>query len=94
MDAEKLLMTAADLLVERGKGYDLGKERSMARTVAMFNVATGRDLSEIDGWLFMQCLKIIRQQTAAGYHADSYADEIAYVALKAEAASNAGGVSE
>lgn len=43
------------------------------------------DLSESEGWLFMQILKDIRQwQNPGRYHADSAEDCIAYAALKAE----------
>lgn len=71
---------------ERGKDYDGGRERSMAQIVGAFNCITGSKLTEIQGWLFMQCVKLVRQQNAKGFHQDSYVDDVAYAALKTEAA--------
>ena len=42
--AESFMEEAARLLVERGKEYDSSRgERSMAKTVALFNLRTGKD---------------------------------------------------
>lgn len=84
--AEDFLKKAERLLDERGKGYDKGKERSMGKAVAMFNIATGKNITVAQGWLLMQLVKIVRQNTAEGFHRDSYEDDISYSALKAEAA--------
>jgi hypothetical protein len=84
--AAEMLGRAAALLHERGQSYDKPQgERSMARTVSAFNTITGRDLTEAEGWLFMQQLKQVRLFTRSGYHADSAEDNIAYAALMAEA---------
>ena len=84
--AAEMLGRAAALLHERGQSYDKPQgERSMARTVSAFNAITGRDLTEAEGWLFMQQLKQVRLFTRSGYHADSAEDNIAYAALMAEA---------
>ncbi|MBD3814902.1 MAG: hypothetical protein IE913_00245 [Halothiobacillus sp.] len=87
--ASDLLTRAAQLLDERGKEYDdqAGRqERSMGKTVAAFNVITGRDLREAEGWLLLQLLKDVRQwSNPARLHKDSAEDSIAYAALKAEA---------
>lgn len=84
--AAEMLGRAAALVHERGQNYDKPHgERSMGRTVAAFNAITGRDLSEAEGWLFMQQLKQVRLFTRSGYHADSAEDNIAYAALMAEA---------
>lgn len=86
--AAEMLGRAAALLHERGQNYDKPEgERSMGRTVAAFNAITGRDLSEAEGWLFMQQLKQVRLFTRSGYHVDSAEDNIAYAALMAEAKS-------
>jgi hypothetical protein len=87
MRAPDLLAKAAELMIERGRTYDAeeGGERSMSKTVAAFNVITGRDLTEAEGWLLMQVLKDVRLFTRETYHADSAEDCIAYAALKAEA---------
>lgn len=71
---------------DRAKTYDKDgtAERSMARTVAVFNQITGHDLNEADGWTFMVLLKMVRQQQAPAYHRDSAEDAFAYMALLAE----------
>lgn len=84
--APELLGRAAALMHERGQTYDApAGERSMGKTVASFNAITGRDLTESEGWLFMQQLKAVRGFTRSAYHADSFEDNIAYAALMAEA---------
>jgi len=84
--AAEMLGRSGALLHERGQSYDKPQgERSMARTVSAFNAITGRDLTEAEGWLFMQQLKQVRLFTRSGYHADSAEDNIAYAALMAEA---------
>jgi len=90
ISAIEFLERAADLMLERGQEYDTPEgERSMARTVAAFNVLTGNILSEQDGWLFMLLLKLARQQQSETWHQDSSEDAIAYAALMAEAWQNA-----
>ena len=86
--AEEILQQSLDLLKERGKDYDSGRERSMLKIVKLFNIITSHDLNETDGWLFMQLLKIVRQNTNTTTHVDSYLDDVAYSALKAESALN------
>jgi hypothetical protein len=60
-------------------------ERSMRRTVTMFNAMTGHKLSERDGWMFMVCLKAARAQFGE-LQADDYTDGAAYFGLAGEAA--------
>lgn len=84
--ASELLGRAAALMHERGQTYDEPEgERSMGKVVAAFNAITGRDLSESEGWMFMQQVKLVRLFTRSDYHADSAEDNIAYAALLAEA---------
>jgi hypothetical protein len=84
--APELLGRAAALMHERGQTYDEPEgERSMGKVVAAFNAITGRDLSESEGWMFMQQVKLVRLFTRSDYHADSAEDNIAYAALLAEA---------
>jgi hypothetical protein len=84
--APELLKRAADIMEERGRQYDKPEgERSMGAAVAAFNIITGHELSEAEGWLLLQVLKDVRQWQRPGYHADSAEDCIAYAALKAEA---------
>ena len=90
ISAIEFLERAADLMLERGLEYDKQDgERSMAQTVAAFNVMTGNILSEQDGWLFMLVLKLVRQQQSDQWHQDSSEDAIAYAALMAESWANA-----
>ena len=86
--AIKALQDAAKIMEERGKQYDTeGGERSMAACVTMFNAATKHDLTESEGWLLMECLKLVRLFQRPGYHEDSAHDNIAYAALLAESKS-------
>ena len=84
----EFLQKAVDLQQERAKSYDVGGtmagERSMGRTVQAFNIITGHTLRESDGWLLLQLLKDVRDQTN-GPHMDSLEDCVSYAALKAEA---------
>jgi hypothetical protein len=57
----------------------------MGPAVAAFNIITGRDLQESEGWLLLQILKDVRDRQRAEPHRDSLEDNIAYSALKAEA---------
>ena len=86
--AQQLLKDAATIMDQRAKQYDApGGERSMGKTVAMFNLATGRDMTEVEGWFFMECLKNVRYfQNPKVPHEDSVKDKIAYAALFGEAA--------
>jgi hypothetical protein len=84
--APDLLNKAASIMASRAKEYDQPEgERSAARIVAAFNAITGHQLTESQGWLFLQILKQVRLFSAAGFHADSADDNIAYAALLAEA---------
>jgi hypothetical protein len=84
--ASELLGRAATLMHERGQTYDeLEGERSMGKIVVAFNAITGRDLTESEGCMFMQQVKLVRLFTRSDYHADSAEDNIAYAALLAEA---------
>jgi len=88
MKADEYLEKARDLMIERGKDYDQPQgERSMSKATAAFNIITGKDISEPEGWLFMQILKDVRQWQKEGFHQDSAEDCIAYAALKAESLS-------
>lgn len=84
--ATNFLREAAARMDDRAVEYDKpGGERSMRATVAAFAAITGHDLTESEGFLFMECLKNVRLFSAAGFHRDSAEDGIAYGALKAEA---------
>ena len=87
--AEDLLDEVSSILEERGKVYDTteesGRERSMEKTVALFNLRTGLKLTETQGWIFMGYLKDVRQDAAGGKHRDSAIDKVSYALLEAEA---------
>lgn len=86
MRSNDFLQAAIDVQNQRATEYDQPEgERSMGRTVQAFNAITGRELTEAEGWLFMQVLKDVRQWSAKGYHHDSALDGVSYSALKAEA---------
>ncbi len=65
-------------------------ERSMARTVAAFNAVYGTNLTETQGWNFMELLKMARSSQGA-YVADDFDDKVAYAALAAECEAGARG---
>ena len=89
--APDLLDKAAGHIRERAATYDSpGGERSMAKTVALFNLHHDTALTEAQGWHFMQILKDVRLFSAKGYHADSAEDGIAYKALMSEAKAKEG----
>jgi hypothetical protein len=83
--APDLLQAALQHMKDRAATYDQeGGERSMGRVVNAFNTITGRDLQEHEGWLLMVLLKLVRDQSAPGGHADSQEDAISYTALYSE----------
>lgn len=91
---ESLLRQAAQTIAARGAERDTAgagqqQERSMAATVAAFNSIEGTQLTERQGWAFMQTLKLVRASATARngrYNADDYLDGAAYAALGAECA--------
>jgi len=84
--ASDILNAAAEHMKERASIYDQPQgERSISKTVTMFNTLTGAGLTDEQGWLFMVCLKMVRAQQGR-YRADSYEDGAAYFALAGESA--------
>ena len=89
--AVETLRRAADLIEQRGKQRDSDTgERSMARTVAAFNAIYGTNLTETQGWHFVELLKMARSSQGA-YVADDFDDKVAYAALAAECEAGARG---
>lgn len=84
---DKILGEAVKTLQQRGTDYDgkgyQGGERSMAQTVAIFKEFTGIQLSELDGWRFLMCLKMARSTTGKP-KVDTYVDLAAYAGLAGE----------
>lgn len=85
-DAATVLKEASALVGQRGAERDKPDgERSMLATVKAFNAITGHQLTETDGWHFMELLKMARAY-GGSYRQDDYDDKTAYSALAAEAA--------
>ena len=84
--APGILAAAARHMHDRAATYDKPQgERSMAQTVAIFNLFHGTAISETQGWHFMQILKDVRLfSNISAPHRDSIDDGVAYAALKGE----------
>jgi hypothetical protein len=84
---DRILDDAAKTLRQRGTDYDgkgyQGGERSMAQTVELFKAFTGIEISELDGWRFLLCLKLARSTTGKP-KLDTYVDLAGYAALAGE----------
>lgn len=86
LTADEIVMSAAIAMKERAALRDkVGGERSMQKTVEIFNTIRNRGLSEEDGWWFMVALKIARSQQG-NFHADDYVDLAGYAGLAGECA--------
>lgn len=81
--APDYLLEAAAAMGDRAKERDTEQERSMAKTVAMFNTLFGATMTEAQGWSFMVLLKMVRG-VQGNFRADDFVDAAAYVALWAE----------
>lgn len=77
------LDSAISTISQRAASRDQDHERSMARTVDVFNAITGMSLSELDGWKFMIALKLARSAQGS-FHEDDYVDLCGYAALAGE----------
>lgn len=85
MKAFEYCKNAATTMEQRGKenGYDgANEERSANQIAAVFNALTGRDLTEQEAWVFMICLKLVRQTRK--HQEDNIVDLVAYAALLGE----------
>ena len=82
MNASDILRKAADTIDERAKERGETSERSIKRTVEMFNAQWDTNLTEQQGWSFMQHLKAARN--ISGHKDDDLVDKVAYAALEAE----------
>ncbi len=87
--AHEHLRQAGEEMQKRSQLYGCqGGERSMAKTVAIFEAITGIKLTEEQGNKFMISLKLARSENRA-YNGDNYVDGCAYFALAGEEAFNA-----
>lgn len=78
---------AAAEMKDRAASRDCDGERSMERTVKAFNAMFGKDLTTVQGWQFMELLKMARSVGGA-YREDDFVDGVAYAALAGEAAAD------
>ena len=85
-DAQHFLEAAKGHLGARAVTYDKPTgERSMERTVKVFAALTDIQLTEEQGYLFMEVLKQVRSLQGK-FKADNYEDLAGYAALRGEAA--------
>lgn len=82
MNASDILRKAADTIDARAQERGEESERSISLTVKMFNSQWGTNLTEQQGWSFMQHLKAARN--ISGHKDDDLIDKVAYSALEAE----------
>lgn len=84
-NAPGFLDEAVATLRARAKLRDAGDEgeRSMLRTVNIFNAWTGCNISVENGWRFMAALKMARE-IQGSYNRDDYVDLAAYSSLLGE----------
>ena len=89
MKAIDILQVGQKVLAGRAKEYDPNakEERNMARIVCVFNAFHDTNLTEAQGWHFMQILKDVRLFGAPTFHEDSAIDACNYAALKGESLS-------
>ena len=84
--ANHFLEAAKGHLGARATTYDKPTgERSMERTVKVFAALTDIQLTEEQGWIFMEALKQVRSLQGK-FKADNYEDLAGYAALRGEAA--------
>jgi hypothetical protein len=84
--AASILESGLGHMKDRAVTYDNPQgERSMGKTVDMFNILYGLELTEEQGWAFMAILKLVR--TSQGeFKLDNYEGMAAYAGLMGEAA--------
>lgn len=80
-----ILKRAAECIGDRASERDTESERSMANTVKAFNAMFGTELTEVQGWQFMELLKMSRSR-GGKFRLDDFVDGAAYAALAGEAA--------
>lgn len=84
MKAPTFLQRGIDHMRDRATERDTPEgERSMARTVKIFNAWTDNNLTEEEGWRFMIALKQARE-IQGNFNVDDYEDLTAYSGLLGE----------
>ena len=85
--AGTILQNAAAEMQDRAASRDTPEgERSMGRCVKAFNAMFGTELTETQGWQFMELLKMARSAGGA-FRLDDFTDGVAYAALAGESES-------
>lgn len=87
--AVEILTEGAHCIGDRASERDTESERSMARTVKAFNAMFNKDLTETEGWQFMELLKMSRS-VGGKFREDDFVDGAAYAALAGECAATSG----
>lgn len=87
--AADLLRIAAETIEQRGKqnGYDRKEEKSAPKIATIYNAKKGTNLTPLDVWDLMICLKEARLEAILANSSDptdTLVDLISYSALKAE----------
>lgn len=87
--ATDLLRLAAETIEQRGKqnGYDKKEEKSAPKIATIYNAKKGADLTPLDVWDLLICLKEARLEAILSNNSDptdTLIDLISYNALKAE----------
>ena len=88
-NAADLLRLAAETIEQRGKqnGYDRKQEKSAPKIATIYNAKKGANLTPLDVWDLMICLKEARLEAIlvnGSDPTDTLVDIIGYSALKAE----------
>ncbi|HFG3538075.1 TPA: DUF6378 domain-containing protein [Escherichia coli] len=88
-NAADLLRIAAETIEQRGKqnGYDRKEEKSAPKIATIYNAKKGANLTPLDVWDLMICLKEARLEAIlvnGSDPTDTLVDLISYSALKAE----------
>lgn len=83
MGVMDILSVARKTIDSHIEDRDSGEERTMKQIVDGFNLLTGQDLTEHDGYIFMVCLKLVRMERDKGLM-DNYVDAAAYLQLASE----------
>ena len=82
--ADAILQNAAAEMQDRAASRDTPEgERSMGRCVKAFNAMFGTELTETQGWQFMELLKMARS-VGGEFRLDDFTDGVAYAALAGE----------
>lgn len=82
--ANAILSNAAAEMQDRAASHDTPEgERSMGRCVKAFNAMFGTELTETQGWQFMELLKMARS-VGGEFRLDDFTDGVAYAALAGE----------